>query len=50
LHADMGDDLESARAQLASIHTRFGSEAFVLLGADPVVRSGDPNPREEGRY
>jgi hypothetical protein len=41
LHADAGDDLESARAQLASIHTRFGSEAFVLLGEDTVVRSGD---------
>lgn len=41
LHADMGDDLDSARAQLASIHSRFGSDAFVLLGEDTVVRSGD---------
>jgi hypothetical protein len=41
LHADMGDDLESARTQLAAIHTRFGSEAFVLLGEDTVVRAGD---------
>jgi hypothetical protein len=41
LHADMGDDLESARAQLASIHSRFGSDAFVLVGDDTVVRSGD---------
>jgi hypothetical protein len=41
LHAAMGDDLESARTQLAAIHTRFGSEAFVLLGDDTVVRTGD---------
>jgi hypothetical protein len=41
LHADMGDDIESARAQLTSIHSRFGSDAFVLLGEDTVVRSGD---------
>lgn len=41
LHAEMGDDIESARAQLASIHSRFGSDAFVLLGEDTVVRSGD---------
>jgi hypothetical protein len=41
LNADMGDDLESARAQLAAIHSRFGSDAFVLLGEDTVVRSGD---------
>jgi hypothetical protein len=41
LHANMGDDLESARTRLAAIHTRFGSDAFVLLGEDTVVRSGD---------
>ena len=41
LQADVGDDLDSARAQLASIHSRFGSDAFVLLGEDTVVRSGD---------
>jgi hypothetical protein len=41
LQADAGDDLEAARVQLASIHTRFGSDAFVLLGQDTVIRSGD---------
>jgi hypothetical protein len=41
LQADVGDDLDSARAQLASIHSRFGSDAFVLLGEDTVVRSED---------
>lgn len=41
LQADMGDELESARAQLAALHTRFGSDAYVLLGEDTVVRSDD---------
>jgi len=41
LEAELGDDAESARAELASVHTRLGSESFVRIGEYTIVRSDD---------
>ena len=41
IRADAGLDREAARMQLTSLHSAGASDAFVFLGTDTVVRSGD---------
>ena len=41
LEADFGEDADAARAELASVHSRLGSESFVRLGEYTIVRSED---------
>ena len=41
LEADFGEDADAARAELAAVHSRMGSESFVRLGEYTIVRSED---------
>jgi hypothetical protein len=41
LEADLGDDAEASRAELASVHKRLATESFVRLGEYTIVRSED---------
>jgi hypothetical protein len=41
LEAELSEDAESARAELASVHKRLGSESFVRIGEHTIVRSDD---------
>ena len=41
LEAELGQDAEAARAELASVHSRLGSESFVRLGEHTIVRSDE---------